>query len=150
MSYMHNNRGLASIAIAFSSLSQLFLLFIPVSNPARLLSLILTVLRHVASELDIRHTPNTLQHSAHHPREQRAMPYDSTASSFIHPDVLRGHFCSALSAMYRKEVPLYGDLVELVDEVNDEVRSRGGSWEVARESRPHIAHYHCFPLWLSP
>lgn len=62
------------------------------------------------------------------------MPYDSTPSSFVHSDVIRARFCSALSAMYRKEVPLYGDLVELVDEVNAEVRSRGGAWEVARES----------------
>lgn len=61
------------------------------------------------------------------------MPYDTMISSFVHPDVIRGHFCSALSSMYRKEVPLYGDLVELVNEVNDNVRSRGGLWEVARE-----------------
>lgn len=38
--------------------------------------------------------------------------------TFISPDELRARFCSALSAMYRAEVPLYGDLVELVDEIN--------------------------------
>jgi hypothetical protein len=62
------------------------------------------------------------------------MPYDTMTSSFVHPDVIRGQFCSALSNMYRKEVPLYGDLVELVNEVNEQVRAQGGSWEIARES----------------
>lgn len=38
--------------------------------------------------------------------------------TYVSPDELRARFCSALSAMYRSEVPLYGDLVELVDEVN--------------------------------
>jgi len=64
------------------------------------------------------------------------MPYDSSTSTFVHSDVIRGRFCAALSAMYRTEVPLYGDLVELVNEVNEDVRSRGGSWEVARKLSP--------------
>jgi len=50
---------------------------------------------------------------------------------FISPDDIRTAFCAALSAMYRAEVPLYGDLIELVDQVNEEVRHNGGSWEVA-------------------
>jgi uncharacterized glyoxalase superfamily metalloenzyme YdcJ len=37
---------------------------------------------------------------------------------FVSKDELRARFCSALSAMYRTEVPLYGDLVELVDDIN--------------------------------
>lgn len=41
-----------------------------------------------------------------------------TNPTFVSPDELRARFCSALSAMYRTEVPLYGDLVELVDDVN--------------------------------
>lgn len=40
------------------------------------------------------------------------------SSPFISKDELRARFCSALSAMYRSEVPLYGDLIELVDDVN--------------------------------
>jgi hypothetical protein len=38
--------------------------------------------------------------------------------SFISKDELRARFCTALSVMYRTEVPLYGDLIELVDDVN--------------------------------
>ncbi|EKD04726.1 hypothetical protein A1Q2_00956 [Trichosporon asahii var. asahii CBS 8904] len=40
-----------------------------------------------------------------------------TGSDFVSPDELRARFCAALSAMYRSEVPLYGDLVELVDDL---------------------------------
>lgn len=50
---------------------------------------------------------------------------------YVSPDDIRTDFCAALSAMYRQEVPLYGDLIELVDEVNEEIRHQGGSWEVA-------------------
>lgn len=39
-------------------------------------------------------------------------------AAFISKDELRARFCTALSAMYRTEVPLYGDLIELVDDVN--------------------------------
>jgi uncharacterized glyoxalase superfamily metalloenzyme YdcJ len=38
---------------------------------------------------------------------------------FIEPDLIRARFCHALSEMYRDEVPLYGDLVSLVDEINE-------------------------------
>ncbi|CAK9787424.1 DUF1338-domain-containing protein [Cutaneotrichosporon oleaginosum] len=38
--------------------------------------------------------------------------------TFISKDELRARFCTALSVMYRTEVPLYGDLIELVDDVN--------------------------------
>lgn len=51
----------------------------------------------------------------------------------VHPDVIRRNFSAALSAMYRKEVPLYGDLVTLVDEINNDVRKHGGSWETSGE-----------------
>lgn len=43
-----------------------------------------------------------------------------SAATFVSKDELRARFCSALSAMYRAEVPLYGDLIELVDDVNAE------------------------------
>jgi len=38
----------------------------------------------------------------------------------MHPDEIRTLFSTAMSAMYRKEVPLYGDLLDLVGEVNAE------------------------------
>ncbi|EEU44593.1 uncharacterized protein NECHADRAFT_48843 [Fusarium vanettenii 77-13-4] len=39
-------------------------------------------------------------------------------SIFVDADELRTNFASAMSAMYRKEVPLYGDLVNIVRDVN--------------------------------
>lgn len=38
--------------------------------------------------------------------------------SFVDADELRTDFASAMSAMYRKEVPLYGDLINIVRDVN--------------------------------
>ncbi|MBF8773997.1 VOC family protein [Pseudomonas fulva] len=37
---------------------------------------------------------------------------------FMHPDAIRALFSTALSAMYKQEVPLYGDLLDLVADVN--------------------------------
>ena len=51
----------------------------------------------------------------------------------VHPDLIRRDFCAALSAMYRKEVPLYGDLIALVNDVNHHARQQGGTWEVQGE-----------------
>ncbi|KAK7409284.1 hypothetical protein QQX98_008524 [Neonectria punicea] len=43
--------------------------------------------------------------------------YDDN-SSFVDGDELRTNFASAMSAMYRQEVPLYGDLINIVRDVN--------------------------------
>ncbi|KAM0748544.1 DUF1338-domain-containing protein [Meredithblackwellia eburnea MCA 4105] len=40
------------------------------------------------------------------------------SESFVSPDVLRQQFASAMSGLFRKEVPLYGTLIELVEETN--------------------------------
>ncbi|ODN93510.1 hypothetical protein L198_05375 [Cryptococcus wingfieldii CBS 7118] len=62
-------------------------------------------------------------------------------SQFVPPDDLRAAFCTALSNMYRSEVPLYGDLVELVDEVNSKVTTASpGLWEVG--GKPSITYPH--------
>nr|ODN89332.1 hypothetical protein L204_06270 [Cryptococcus depauperatus CBS 7855] len=51
---------------------------------------------------------------------------------FVEPDDLRAAFCTALSNMYRREVPLYGDLVSLVDDINTRVTACSpGIWEVS-------------------
>lgn len=42
-------------------------------------------------------------------------------NSFISPDEIRARFSRAMSEMYRKEVPAYGTLLELVRDVNDRV-----------------------------
>ncbi len=43
------------------------------------------------------------------------------ANAFVSPDILRSHFSRAMSDMYKQEVPLYGDLLMLVGEVNHQV-----------------------------
>lgn len=42
-------------------------------------------------------------------------------SSFVEPSEIRARFSSFMSDMYQAEVPLYGDLLDLVTEVNQEV-----------------------------
>ncbi|KAG9253317.1 uncharacterized protein F5Z01DRAFT_624297 [Emericellopsis atlantica] len=55
------------------------------------------------------------------------------------PDALRGRFAAAMSAMYREEVPLYGDLMGLVRDVNDEALNRGTSQTNTRSSPESLA-----------
>ncbi len=43
------------------------------------------------------------------------------SNSFISPDVIRARFSRAMSEMYRREVPAYGTLLELVADVNKRV-----------------------------
>lgn len=61
--------------------------------------------------------------------------------TYIPRDTLRTEFSTALSNMYRSEVPLYGDLVELVQEVNKGVLetegSHAGEWRSAGEFSSH-------------
>ncbi|KAK0661462.1 Uncharacterized protein DIS24_g2518 [Lasiodiplodia hormozganensis] len=45
----------------------------------------------------------------------------SSPSEFVNADNLRTKFALAMSAMYREEVPLYGDLVNIVRNVNESV-----------------------------
>lgn len=50
------------------------------------------------------------------------------ASAFRHPDHLRADFSQALSDMYRTEVPAYGQLIDIVADINSEhegIRSDG-------------------------
>ena len=44
-----------------------------------------------------------------------------SSNAFVSPDTLRGRFSRAMSDMYKQEVPLYGDLLALVGEVNRKV-----------------------------
>lgn len=43
------------------------------------------------------------------------------SNNVVNSDDIRHEFALAMSAMYQQEVPLYGDLIDLVDEVNAEV-----------------------------
>jgi uncharacterized glyoxalase superfamily metalloenzyme YdcJ len=68
-------------------------------------------------------------------------------STYVARDTLRTEFSAALSEMYRVEVPLYGDLVELVSEVNEQVvKAEGdhlGDWQSAGKACSHSIPY----LW---
>ncbi|KAK8062692.1 hypothetical protein PG997_014789 [Apiospora hydei] len=48
----------------------------------------------------------------------RRDPLPDAATSFVHADELRTAFAMAMSQMYKNEVPLYGDLVRIVHDVN--------------------------------
>lgn len=47
-----------------------------------------------------------------------------TVQLFVSPDLIRQRFSKAMSDMYREEVPLYGALMELVEQTNREVLAR--------------------------
>ncbi|KAK7999073.1 hypothetical protein PG991_014748 [Apiospora marii] len=47
------------------------------------------------------------------------------AASYVHADDLRTAFAAAMSQMYKNEVPLYGDLVRIVQGVNQAALSAG-------------------------
>lgn len=56
------------------------------------------------------------------------------SQDFISPDVIRATFSQSMSAMYRNEVPLYGDLISLVATVNQQAieQNQNSSAELAR------------------
>lgn len=58
---------------------------------------------------------------------QPTLPSKSNGNEYIEANTLRGTFSLAMSAMYKTEVPLYGDLVKIVNNVNEEIRSRNTS-----------------------
>jgi len=46
------------------------------------------------------------------------------AHDFVSPDSIRAQFSAAMSLMYKQEVPLYGTLLELVSEINQQVMAQ--------------------------
>ena len=56
-------------------------------------------------------------------------------------DELRTRFCLAMSEMYRGEVPLYGDLVRIVREVDDTVLESQGKDPQALPARHHLERH---------
>lgn len=57
-----------------------------------------------------------------------------STDAFVHPDEIRSMFSSAMSDMYRSEVPQYGTLMELVSEINQ------SKLEVDPELADRLAH----------
>ena len=47
--------------------------------------------------------------------------------TFLHPDEIRTLFSTAMSRMYRSEVPQYGTLMELVADVNEVTLAEDGA-----------------------
>lgn len=60
------------------------------------------------------------------------------ATTFACPDDLRARFSSAMSAMYKQEVPLYGALLELVAATNEAVLSAQPALEQALRRRGEL------------
>ncbi|KAI6782177.1 uncharacterized protein J7T54_002414 [Emericellopsis cladophorae] len=63
----------------------------------------------------------------------------SVDRTWADPDALRGRFAAAMSAMYREEVPLYGDLMSLVTDVNSDTLDRGTGQTNTRSSPESLA-----------
>ncbi len=57
---------------------------------------------------------------------------------FMHPDEIRAKFSRAMSEMYRKEVPAYGTLLELVRDVNDRVLSEDPELKAKLEATDNL------------
>lgn len=53
-----------------------------------------------------------------------------TSALICPPHEIRARFSAAMSEMYRKEVPLYGRLIELVREINDDILKQNPQLEV--------------------
>ncbi|CAI7622751.1 unnamed protein product [Penicillium discolor] len=49
------------------------------------------------------------------------MTSTTTSSMYVDKDALRARFAAAISSMYRSEVPLYGDLIDIVRDTNESV-----------------------------
>lgn len=61
-----------------------------------------------------------------------------TSSVWADPDDIRTRFCREMSEMYKAEVPLYGDLLDLVREVNERTLLRNASLRASLEQRNEL------------
>ena len=60
-------------------------------------------------------------------------------TAFVHPDEVRARFSRAMSDMYRLEVPQYGSLIDLVEDVNAQVLKAQPELERAMEQADELA-----------
>lgn len=58
---------------------------------------------------------------------------------YVDPNDIRNHFTVAMSAMYRNEVPLYGDLVRIVRTINEDVINSRSNSQSPTESASYAA-----------
>ncbi len=54
----------------------------------------------------------------------------SPSSSTVPPHAIRSEFSAAMSDMYRREVPLYGQLLDIVRKINDEILQQNPGLEI--------------------
>lgn len=60
-------------------------------------------------------------------------------AQYVDPDEVRTMFSKAMSDMYRAEVPLYGDLLKLVHDVNTEALRKDPSLRQTLEQRHELS-----------
>ncbi len=60
-------------------------------------------------------------------------------SEMITPSQIRARFAAAMSAMYRQEVPLYGELVALVEDINQQRLAQQPEWAQALNQSGSLA-----------
>lgn len=58
----------------------------------------------------------------------------NTEKTFVSPEYIRNRFSTIMSDMYKNEVPLYGDLLDLVHEINKDILS------ASKEIKEQLAH----------
>lgn len=58
----------------------------------------------------------------------------NTLEKFVSPEYIRNRFSTIMSEMYKNEVPLYGELLDLVHDINDNVLSE------SKEVKEQLAH----------
>lgn len=59
--------------------------------------------------------------------------FNTTATEFVSPEYIRNRFSKIMSNMYKEEVPLYGELLDLVHDINKDVLSE------SKEIEEHLA-----------
>ncbi|WP_299627174.1 VOC family protein [uncultured Tenacibaculum sp.] len=52
---------------------------------------------------------------------------NDTTKAFVSPEYIRNRFASIMSDMYKNEVPLYGELLDLVHDINDDVLTKSSA-----------------------
>lgn len=75
---------------------------------------------------------------AYHPvNDKNPMEFEMT--DHISPNAIRARFSSAMSDMYRQEVPLYGDLLDIVTKVNADVLAADPALRAALDDSGELA-----------
>lgn len=86
---------------------------------ASLLFLPKILIESSATQLVHMNSNQTIYHSKFPPTISQVMAFDTAPSGYVDKDALRTQFAAAMSGMYRSEVPLYGDLIDIVREINE-------------------------------